>query len=80
MPILVRRLDKLIVGLLFSPLILKVPDIQESTPDKNCLNVMLARREGLWEQLPYGLMGNGFLLFNDSLFRIEVLYARRDES
>lgn len=80
MPILVRRLDKLIVGLLFSPSILKVPDIQESTPDKNCLNVILARRERLWEQLPHGLMGNGFLLFNDSLFRIEVLYTRRDES
>lgn len=80
MPILVRRLDKLIMGLLFSPLILKLADTQESTPDKNCLNVMLARREGLWEQLSYGLVGNGFLLFNDSLFRIEVLYARRDES
>lgn len=52
MPYFVTRLGKLIVGLLLSLLILKMPDCQESTPDKNHLNTMLA------EEKDYGNKGS----------------------
>ena len=77
MPILVTRLDNFTVGLLLNLLLLRAPDSQESTPDKKHLKATLAEKEALWEILPRGLMGNGFLLCDDG---VGVWHARRDES
>ena len=77
MPILVTRLDNFTVGLLLHLLLLKAPDSQESTPDKKHLKATLAEKEALWEIIPRGFMGKGFLLCDDG---VGVWYARRDES
>ena len=71
MPILVTSLDKFTVGLLLNFLLLKAPESQALTPDKNRLNATLAERGGLWELLPHGFMGKGFLLFDDYLWGSE---------